>query len=144
MRVSSIASVQEVRERALWLYRIRFAAVAVLIPVLSAANFKWDLELQIIPLAVIGLVEIGLNFPYRFFLKNSDAAFKFLATSVMVDFIAETLAIHFMGGIDALFFSAIYLLTILYCALNLPSSFNFIMATLASIFYAGIIAAECL
>ena len=50
--------------------------------------------------------------------------------------------IHLVDGVDALFFSTIYLLTILYCSLNLPTALNFLMATLASLLYSGLISAE--
>ncbi|MBN1688429.1 MAG: HAMP domain-containing histidine kinase [Candidatus Omnitrophica bacterium] len=142
MRITENTNVQDIRDKAIRLYRIRVAAVLFLTPVFLFTYYVGNVELPIIPLMILGLAEIILNFPYRIFMKDSERAFKFLATSVMADFLAETLTIHFIGGVEAMFFSAIFLLSILYCALNLPSSFNFIMATLASIFYSGLIAAE--
>jgi len=142
MRISEKTAVREIRVKAKQLYFIRVGAVVGLVLTFFVASLIGDFKGQMGALLILAAVELIFNFPYPFFLRNSDEAFKFLAASVMIDFAVETLAIHFVGGIDAMFFSAIYLLSILYCALNLPALFNFLMATLASLFYAGLIAGE--
>ncbi|MDA9101400.1 HAMP domain-containing histidine kinase [Omnitrophica bacterium] len=144
MRITQQTPASEIREKAIQLYHIRLGVVSGLMIIFFLVAWIGGFKSyeSIIPLFALALVEIIFNCPYRFYFTNSEKSFQFLAASVMTDFVIETLAIHLTGGIDAMFFSAIYLVSILYCALNLPTFFNFLMATLASLFYAGIIAAE--
>ncbi len=142
MRITEQTSVREIRGKAIRLYRIRLGAVFGLIAAFALAAKIAEFHVNLWPLIILGVGEIIFNYPYAIFFRDSESGFKFLAASIMTDFAVETLAVHLVGGIDAMFFSAIYLLSIMYCALNLPSVFNFLMATLASIFYGGLIAAE--
>ncbi len=144
MRITVNASAREIRGKANLLYRIRLLTIFICFPVfflvskLSGTEAHFDL----FSILVLGLLEIFLNCPYPVYFKTPERAYKFLAASVMVDFMAESLAVHFGGGIEPMFFTALYLITILYCALNFPVTLNFLMATLASFLYSGLVAAE--
>lgn len=142
MRITEKTPAREIHQRALRLYWMRLGAVACLLVAYVLAAKVGGFETPLLPLYILAACEIVFNFPYPFYFCTSENGFKYLAASVMSDFMVETLVLHFIGGVDAMFFSAIYLLSILYCALNLPSIFNFLMATLASFLYAGLIAAE--
>ena len=84
-------------------------------------------------------VELFVNRPYKVFFRDSRSGTQALIGSVGIDFLAETAALHLLGNVDLFIFTSCFFISIVYCALNLPTILTLQMATLASALYAGLI-----
>jgi signal transduction histidine kinase len=91
------------------------------------------------PLYLVVLVEVFINRPYKAFFSDSKAGTEALVASVIIDFLAEATALHLLGDVDLFIYVSCFFISLIYCALNLPSFLTLQMATVASALYAGLI-----
>jgi len=140
MRITEKTPVEGIYQKAYQLYQLRILTVLFLIP-LYMLTCKWGnftVE-NLWPLYLVIGIEVFVNRPYKVFFKNSKTGTEALIASVMIDFLAETTALHLLGNVDLFIYASCFFISIVYCALNLPVALTFQMATLASALYAGLI-----
>lgn len=140
MRVTKTTPVEETYQKAYQLYQFRILIILFLIP-LYVLTCKWgDFTVENLwPLYLVIFVEVFINRPYKVFFRDPQSAIEALIASVIIDFLAETAALHLLGNVDLFVFSSCFFISIVYCALNLPVIMTLQMATLASSLYAGLI-----
>jgi signal transduction histidine kinase len=140
MRITLKTPVEGIYQRACQLYRFRILAILFLV-LLYAMTRKWgDFTLENLwPLYLVVLIELFVNCPYRVFFKNSASGFQALVASVVIDFLAVTATLHLFGSVDPFIYASCLVISIVYCALNLPVFLILQMAILASVLYAGLI-----
>ena len=144
MRISEKTPAVEIYNRAVHLYHLRLLAILFLIPV-YVLTVKWGkFDINIWNMWIIyGVIffEVFINCPYKVFYKDSRIGFHSLIASVLCDFWAETAVLYFVGNVDIFIYSSYYVISIVYCALNLPKNLTLRMATFASSLYVGIVSA---
>ncbi len=140
MRITNRTPADEIYQKASRLYRLRILTILMLIPLYMLTS-RWagfDIE-NLWPLYLVILIELFVNRPYKAFFSHSKTGFEALVASVIIDFLAETTALHLLGNVDLFIYTSCLFISIVYCALNLPTILTFQMATLASALYAGLI-----
>ncbi len=140
MRITRKTPAEEIYQKAYQLYQLRVLTILFLIP-LYVLTCKWGnftVE-NLWPLYLVVGVEVFVNRPYKAFFSNSRSGTNALIASVVIDFLAETTALHLLGNVDLFIYASCFFISIVYCALNLPTILTFQMATLASALYAGLI-----
>ena len=140
MRITGKTPVEEVYQKAYQLYQLRILTILFLIP-LYILTCKWGnftVE-NLWPLYLVIAVEVFINRPYRVFFRDSKSGTEALIASVIIDFLAETTALHLLGNVDLFIYASCFFISIVYCALNLPTILTLQMAALASALYAGLI-----
>jgi signal transduction histidine kinase len=140
MRITGRTPVEEIYQKAYQLYQLRILTILFLIP-LYVLTCKWGnftVE-NLWPLYLVVAVEVFVNRPYKAFFRDSRSGMEALIGSVIIDFLAETTALHLLGNVDLFIYSSCYFISIVYCALNLPAILTLQMATIASALYAGLI-----
>ncbi|MFH1800277.1 MAG: HAMP domain-containing sensor histidine kinase [Candidatus Omnitrophota bacterium] len=140
MRITEKTPVGEIYKKAYQLYQLRILAILFLIP-LYVLTCKWGnftVE-NLWPLYLVITIELFVNRPYKIFFRDSRSGTEALVGSVIIDFLAETTALHLLGNVDLFIYTSCFFISIVYCALNLPTILTLQMATLASALYAGLI-----
>ncbi len=140
MRITGKTPAAEIYQKAYQLYQFRILTVLFLIP-LYVLTCKWGnftVE-NLWPLYLVIAIEVFVNRPYKVFFHDSKSGTEALIASVVIDFLAETTALHLLGNVDLFIYSSCFFISIVYCALNLPTILTLQMATLASALYAGLI-----
>ena len=141
MRITPKTPAHEIYQRAYHLYQFRIITILFLI-ILYALTIKiGHFDINPWPLYLVIFVEVFINRPYRILFRNSNVGFNALVASVAIDFLTETTALHLLGNVDLFIYSSCFFISIVYCALNLPTVLTFQFATLASFLYAGFIVA---
>lgn len=140
MRITGRTPVEEIYQKAYHLYLLRILTVFFLIP-LYILTCKWGnfTVANLWPLYLVVAIEVFVNRPYKVFFHDSKSGTEALIASVVIDFLAETTALHLLGNVDLFIFASCFFISICYCALNLPTILTLQMATLASALYAGLI-----
>ncbi|HRY85817.1 MAG TPA: HAMP domain-containing sensor histidine kinase, partial [Candidatus Omnitrophota bacterium] len=140
MRITARTPVEEIYQKAYQLYRLRILVILFLIP-LYILTCKWgDLTVKNLwPLFLVILIEVLVNRPYKIFFQDAQSGSEALIASVIIDFLAETAALHLLGNVDLFIYASCFFISIVYCALNLPTFLTMELATLASSLYAGLI-----
>jgi len=140
MRITEKTPVEGIYQKAYQLYQLRILAILFLIPlyVLTCRWGNFTVE-NLWPLYLVVAIEVFVNRPYKTFFRNSKSGTEALIASVMIDFLAETTALHLLGNVDLFIYASCFFISIVYCALNLPAVLTLQMATLASALYAGLI-----
>ena len=140
MRITEKTPAEEIYKKAYRLYQLRILTILFLIP-LYILTCKWGnftIE-NLWSLYLVIAVELFANRPYKVFFHDSKSGTEALIGSVVIDFLAETAALHLLGNVDLFIFTSCFFISIVYCALNLPTILTLQMATLASALYAGLI-----
>lgn len=140
MRITKRSPVEEIYQKAEQLYRLRILTILFLIP-LYVLTCKWGnftVE-NLWPLYLVIAIEVFVNRPYKSFFCDAKSGSEALIASVIIDFLAETTALHLLGNVDLFIYASCFFISIVYCALNLPIVLTMMMATLASSLYAGLI-----
>jgi len=132
MRVEKRTPVAAIYEKAYYLYQIRILAILALISLYIFTKRWVGSEANLWPLLGVILIEIFVNRPYKFLFTDSVAGYRVLLWSVVIDFAAETTALHLLGEMDLFIYGICYFISIVYCALNIRASLSFAFATLAS------------
>ncbi|MEI7750459.1 MAG: HAMP domain-containing sensor histidine kinase [Candidatus Omnitrophota bacterium] len=140
MRITGRTSIAEIYQKACQLYQLRILTILLLIPLYSL-TCKWgNFTIQNLwPLYLVIAVELFVNYPYKGLFTNIRSGTDALIASVIIDFLAETAAMHLLGNVDLFIYASCFFISIVYCALNLPTILTLQMATLASALYAGLI-----
>lgn len=140
MRVTSKTPAQEIYQKAYQLYELRILAILFLV-ILYIVTCKWGgfMVPNLWPLYLVIGIELFVNRPYRAFFRDKKSATDALIGSVVIDFLAETTALHLLGNVDLFIYASCFFISIVYCAINLPAILTLQMATLASALYAGLI-----
>ena len=140
MRITGRTPVEEIYKKAYHLYQLRILTILFLIP-LYVLTCKWgDFTVENLwPLYLVIMIEVFVNRPYKAFFGDSRSGTEALIASVIIDFLAETTALHLLGNVDLFIYASCFFISIVYCALNLPTILTLQMATLASALYAGLI-----
>ncbi len=140
MRITGKTPVEEIYQKACQLYQLRILIILFLIP-LYVLTCKWGnfTVSNLWPLYIVVLIEVFINHPYKAFYQNPKSGMEALIASVVIDFLAETTALHLLGNVDLFIYASCFFISIVYCALNLPTVLTLQMATLASALYAGLI-----
>ena len=140
MRVTDRTPTKGIYQKAYQLYELRILTILFLIP-LYILTCKWgDFTVpNLWPLYLVIGIEVFVNRPYKFLFRDKRSATEALIGSVMIDFLAETTALHLLGNVDLFIYASCFFISIVYCALNLPAILTLQMATLASALYAGLI-----
>jgi signal transduction histidine kinase len=140
MRITTKTPVEEIYQKAHHLYQLRILTILFLIPLYMLTCYWGNFTIKNLwPLFIVVLVEVFVNCPYRAFFQNSRSGMETLIASVIIDFLAETTALHLLGDVDLFIYASCFFISIAYCALNLPAFLTLQMATLASALYAGLI-----
>ena len=140
MRITEKTPAGEIYKKAYHLYQLRILTILFLIP-LYVLTCKWGnftVE-NIWSLYLVIAVELFANRPYKVFFRDPQSGTQALIGSVVIDFLAETTALHLLGNVDLFIYTSCFFISIVYCALNLPTILTMQMATLASALYAGLI-----
>ncbi len=141
MRITAKTPIVEIYHRAYQLYLLRILTILILIP-LYMVTCRWgNFSVDFWPLYIVIFVEVFVNRPYPFLYRESASGYQALIASVLIDFLAETTALHLLGNVDLFIYCSCYFISIVYCALYLPTFMTFQLATLASALYAGLILA---
>ncbi len=126
---------QEFKNRARWLYRGRATTIIpcllVYILIATYGNFLPDLR----GLLTVIVIELLLYCPVDPVLKKFYSLKKenlFFVMVLSIDVLATTAALHFGGIQDAMFFGAIYLITILFAGVFTTSLITYFIATFAA------------
>ncbi len=140
MRITERTPVEEIYQKAYQLYLFRILTILCLIPlyILTCNWGNFSIE-NLWPLYLVILIEVFVNRPYKAFFRDSRSGTEALVASVIIDFLAETTALHLSGNVDLFIYASCFFISIVYCALHLPAILTLQMATLASILYAGLI-----
>jgi len=140
MRITGRTPVEGTYQKAYQLYQLRILAIIFLI-ILYILTCKWgNFTIKNLgPLYLVILIEVFVNRPYKAFFRNAKSGTEALIASVIIDFLAETTALHLLGNVDLFIYASCFFISIVYCALNLPVILTLQMATLASALYAGLI-----
>ena len=140
MRITARTPAEEIYQKAYQLYQLRILTILFLIP-LYILTCKWgDFTVKNLwPLFLVILIEVFVNRPYKAFFRDPSSGSEALIASVIIDFLAETTALHLLGNVDLFIYASCFFISIVYCALNLPAFLTMQMATLASSLYAGLI-----
>ncbi len=140
MRVTSKTPAQEIYQKAYQLYELRILAIFFLV-VLYIVTCKWGefTVPNLWPLYLVIGIELFVNRPYRILFRDKRSATDALIGSVVIDFLAETTALHLLGNVDLFIYASCFFISIVYCAIHLPAILTLQMATLASALYAGLI-----
>lgn len=140
MRITRSTPAEETYQKAYQLYQFRILIILFLIP-LYVLTCKWgNLTVENLwPLYLVIFVEVFINRPYKAFFRDPKSGAEALIASVIIDFLAETTALHLLGNVDLFIYASCFFISIVYCALNLPVFLTLQMATLASSLYAGLI-----
>jgi signal transduction histidine kinase len=140
MRITGRTSATEIYEKACQLYQLRVIAILILAPLYLLAHKLGNFpNHNLWPLCIIVVVELCVNYPHRTLFKDIRSGTDALVASVMIDFLAETAAMHLLGNVDLFIYASCFFISIVYCALNLPAALSFKMASLASILYVSLI-----
>jgi len=140
MRITGKTPAEEIYQKAYQLYRLRILTILFLLP-LYMLTCKWGnftVE-NLWPLFLVIAIEVFINRPYKVFFQDARSGMEALVASVIIDFLAETTALHLLGNVDLFIYTSCFFISIVYCALNLPTILTLQMATLASVLYAGLI-----
>ena len=140
MRITQKTPAEEIYQRARQLYELRILTILFLIP-LYMLTCKWGnftVE-NLWSLFLVIVIEVFVNCPYKVFFRDTRSGAEALIASVVIDFLAETAALHLLGNVDLFIYASCFFISIVYCALNLPTILTLQMATLASSLYAGLI-----
>ena len=141
MRITARTPIAEIHQRAYQLYLVRILTILIVIP-LYIVTCRWgSFSVDIWPLYLVIFVEVFVNRPYPFLYRDSTSGYQALIASVLIDFLSETTALHLIGNVDLFIYSSFYFISIVYCALYLPTFLTMQLATLASALYAGLIVA---
>jgi signal transduction histidine kinase len=140
MRITEKTPAVEIYNRAHQLYQFRILTILFLVP-LYALTCKWgNFKIENLgPLCLVIAIELFVNRPYKVFFRDSRSGNEALIASFVIDFLAETTALHLLGNVDLFIYTSCFFISIAYCALNLPAVLTLQMATLASALYAGLI-----
>ncbi len=140
MRITERTPVGEIYQKAYQLYQLRILTILFLIPlyILTCQWGNFTVE-NLWPLYIVIAIEVFVNRPYKAFFRDSRSGTEALIASVVIDFLAETTALHLLGNVDLFIYASCFFISIVYCALNLPTILTLQMATLASALYAGLI-----
>ena len=140
MRITEKTPAGAIYQKAYQLYKLRLLAILFLIP-LYILTCKWgNFSIENLgPLSLVIAIEIFVNRPYKAFFRDTRSGAEALIASVVIDFLAETAALHLLGNVDLFIYASCFFISIVYCALNLPAILTLQMATLASALYAGLI-----
>jgi len=140
MRITEKTPVEEIYQKARQLYKLRVFTILFLIP-LSILTCKWgNFTVENLgPLCLVTMIEIFVNRPFRAFFRNTRSGAKALINSIVIDFLAETAVLYLLGNVDFFIYATCLFISIVYCALNLPTFLTLQMTTLASVLYAGLI-----
>jgi signal transduction histidine kinase len=140
MRITEKTPAEEIYKKAYHLYQLRILTILFLIP-LYVLTCKWGNFTigNLWSLYLVIAVELFANRPYKVFFRDSRSGTEALIGSVIIDFLAETAALHLLGNVDLFIYTSCFFISIVYCALNLPKVLTLQMATLASALYAGLI-----
>ena len=140
MRISEKTPVEEIYQKAQQLYKLRVFTVLFLIP-LSVLTCKWgNFTVQNLwPLCLVAVIEVFVNRPFRAFFRDTRSGAGALLNSIVIDFLAEAIVLHLLGNVDFFIYATCLFISIVYCALNLPTFLTLQMTTLASVLYAGLI-----
>jgi signal transduction histidine kinase len=140
MRITPKTPAEEIFQKARQLYELRILAIVFLIP-LYILTCKWGnfTVANLWPLYLVIGIEVFVNHPYKVFFRDAKSGAEALIGSVIIDFLAETTALHLLGNVDLFIYASCFFISIVYCALNLPTILTLQMATLASALYAGLI-----
>ena len=140
MRITQNTPAEAIYQRARQLYELRILTILFLVPLYILTckwgNFKVE---NFWPLCLVIAIEIFVNCPYKAFFHDTRSGAEALIASVVIDFLAETTALHLLGNVDLFIYASCFFISIVYCALNLPTFLTLQMATLASSLYAGLI-----
>jgi len=101
MRITRKTPAEEIYQKAYQLYQLRVLTILFLIP-LYVLTCKWGnftVE-NLWPLYLVVGVEVFVNRPYKAFFSNSRSGTNALIASVVIDFLAETTALHLLGNVD--------------------------------------------
>ncbi len=140
MRITHRTPVDEIYQKASQLYRLRILAILFLVPIYMLTSRWTGLNIENLwPLYLVILVELFVNRPYKALFTDSRSGYKALVGSVIIDFLAETTALYLLGNVDLFIYTSCFFISIVYCALNLPSMLTLQMAMLASVLYGGLI-----
>ncbi len=140
MRITPQTPIERIYRKARQLYRLRALTLLIFIPFFLFIGKRAGFTLENLgPISLVILIELFVNHPYKIFFKNSGPAAEVLMASVVIDFLAGISTLHLLGHVDFFLFTACFLITITYCALNLPVFLILQITTLASMVYAGLI-----
>jgi len=140
MRITSKTSAEGIYQKASQLYRLRILTILFLVPLyVLTSNWGNFTAENLWPLFGVILIELFVNRPYKVFFSNPVSGSKALIASVVIDFLAEAVTLHLLGSVDLFIYASCLIISIVYCALNLPLFLTMQMATLASVLYAGLI-----
>ena len=139
-RITHKSPVEVIYQKARQLYELRLLTILFLIP-LYILTCKWgDFTVaNLWSLYLVIAIEVFVNRPYKAFFRDARSGAEALIASVVIDFLAETAALHLLGNVDLFIYASCFFISIVYCALNLPAILTLEMATLASALYAGLI-----
>ena len=141
MRITKRTPVGEIYQKAYQLYKLRVLTLITIISLYLLTSkwgqFRTD---NLLPLYLVILIEVFVNRPYGIFFRTPESGFKALVASIIIDFMAETAALHLLGNVDLFIYASCFFISIIYCAFYLPAAMTLQMAFLASSLYAGLIA----
>ena len=140
MRITEKTPAEEIYQKACQLYELRILTILFLIP-LYVLTCKWGhftIE-NLWPLYLVIGIEVFVNCPYKALFRDPKSGAEALTASVIIDFLAETAALHLLGNVDLFIYASCYFISIVYCALNLRTILTLQLALLASALYAGLI-----
>jgi len=132
----------ELMDKLKWMRIVRFlASIFVLAIYLTIYRFRIFI-FPVIPFVSLCLAEGVLNQPYPFVINRVRDLDSLAFFHLFMDIILISGIIHYVGGIEISFFNAIYPLVIISAAIVLSRKATFQFATIASIFFAGLVCLE--
>lgn len=129
---------------------IRGLGVRTVLATIVAAFSFWSLRaglagIAFTPIIVLCAYEVAANIPYYFLgkrAKNEASLTWYSLGELVLDVLIITVALHFLGGINATFFAFFYALVIVYAGVVHSLRDCFLIATLSTLCYGSLLVLE--
>jgi signal transduction histidine kinase len=129
-------------ERARWIRKVRFIAGLFMFVFFGYLRILNWLEFPFFVFALAPMFEMFVNQPYEWVLKRVKSTNALIFVNQVLDVLAVTWGIYFVGGTDMLPMVLVYPLIFIFTAIALTPAKTFFMANLSFLSYAAIVFAE--
>jgi len=132
----------EMIEKFKWMRRFRFLGTALLFIIYFIVKKINVFHFPLVHFTVLCFVEAFVNQPYPFIIKKVKRLDYLAYANIVLDLILISGIIHFLGGIEFVFFSVVYPLIIIYAGIMISRDACYHTAFMASVAFSVIVALE--
>ncbi|MFC1570518.1 ATP-binding protein [Candidatus Omnitrophota bacterium] len=135
-------SYTEVKEKFKLIIKVRFVAGLVMLVAFGLLRLFDLLDFPFLLFAIAPLFEMFINQPYKAVLEKVKKPSEIFLLNQVLDIIAITWGLHFVGGIDILVAPIVYVLVFVFTALMLTPFRTYLIANFAFVAYFALMEVE--